>query len=57
MYNKSVKDPIVAAVTASLGAGSVACFSVSQGQNIFVALGVTIFATAVALIVDRFFFN
>ena len=43
MYNKSTKDPVVAAVTAGLGAGAVACFSVSQGQNIFVAIGVTAF--------------
>ena len=57
MYNNSTKDPVVAVVTAGLGAGAVACFSVSQGQNIFVAFGVTIFATAVALIVDRLFFN
>jgi len=38
-------------------AGAVACFSVSQGQNIFVAIGVTAFATTVALIADRLFFN
>ncbi len=57
MYNKSAKDPVVAAVTAGLGAGAVACFSVSQGQNIVVAIGVTLFATTVALMVDRFFFN
>ena len=57
MYNKSTKDPAVAAVTAGLGAGAVACFSASQGQNIFVAIGVTVFATTIALIVDRLFFN
>ncbi len=57
MYKNSTKDPLVAAVTAGLGAGAVACFSVSQGQNIFVAVGVTVFATTVALIVDRLFFN
>ncbi|MBD2317873.1 hypothetical protein [Phormidium tenue] len=57
MYNKSTKDPVVAAVTAGLGAGAVACFSVSQGQNVLVAIGVTAFATTVALIVDRLFFN
>ena len=58
MYNnKSTKDPLVAAVTAGLGAGAVACFSVSQGQNILVAIAVTAFATVMALIVDRVFFN
>ncbi len=57
MYKNSTKDPVVAAVTAGLGAGAVACFSVAQGQSIFVAVGVTIFATTVALIVDRLFFN
>ena len=57
MYKNSTKDPLVAAVTAGLGAGAVACFSVSQGQNVLVAIGVTVFATVVALIVDRFFFN
>jgi len=57
MYKNSTKDPLVAAVTAGLGAGAVACFSVSQGQNIFVAVGVTVFATTAALIADRLFFN
>ncbi|MDX2255781.1 MAG: hypothetical protein NW214_09715 [Pseudanabaenaceae cyanobacterium bins.39] len=57
MYNNSTKDPVVAAVTAGLGAGVVACFSVSQGQNIMVALMVTAFATIAALLVDRIFFN
>lgn len=57
MYNNSTKDPLVALVTAGLGAGAVACFSVSQGQNIFVAVGVTAFATTVALIVDKLFFQ
>jgi ABC-type Fe3+-siderophore transport system permease subunit len=57
MYKNSTKDPLVAVVTAGLGAGAVACISVSQGQNVFVAVGVTIFATTVALIVDHLFFN
>jgi len=57
MYNNSTKDPLVAAVTAGLGAGAVACFSVSQGQNILVAVCVTGFATVAALVVDRLFFN
>jgi hypothetical protein len=54
MYKKSSKDPISAAVTAALGAGAVACYSVSRGQNVFVGIGVTIFATVLALVIDRF---
>jgi hypothetical protein len=55
MYKKSTKDPIAAAITAALGAGTVACFSVSRGQNLFVGLGITVFATVLALVVDRWF--
>lgn len=53
MYRKTTKDPVVAAVTAAMGAGVVACYSVSQGQNVFVGIGITIFATIVALLVDK----
>jgi hypothetical protein len=55
MYKNSPRDPISSAITAALGAGTVACFSVSRGQNIFVGLGITIFAAAIALVVDHFF--
>jgi hypothetical protein len=57
MYKQSTKDPVVAAVTAAMGAGVVAGFSVSQGQNVFVGLGITAFATIVALLVDKIFFK
>ncbi|CAN1212625.1 hypothetical protein TUMEXPCC7403_20635 [Tumidithrix helvetica PCC 7403] len=57
MYKNTTKDPLVAAVTAAMGAGTVACISVSQGQNVFVGIGITIFATALALIVDKFCFK
>jgi len=57
MYKNPTKDPMIAAITAGLGAGTVACFSVSQGQNVLVAIAVTVFATAAALLVDRLFFN
>lgn len=57
MYKHSTKDPVVAVVTAAMGAGVVAGFSVSQGQNVFVGLGITAFATALALIVDKLFFK
>lgn len=55
MFNKSSKDPVSSMITAALGAGTVACFSVSRGQNVFVGIGVTIFAAAIALVVDRLF--
>jgi hypothetical protein len=57
MYKNTTKDPIVAAVTAAMGAGLVACVSVSQGQNLLVGIGVTIFATAIALLIDKFCFD
>jgi hypothetical protein len=57
MYKPSTKDPVVAAVTAAMGAGVVAGYSVSQGQNVLVGIGITIFATLVALLVDKVFFS
>jgi fatty acid desaturase len=54
MYNKNAgKDPIVAAVTASLGAGVATSFAVAQGQNPLLALGITAFAATVAVLCDR----
>jgi hypothetical protein len=51
MYNKnSDRDWLGAAVTAGLGAGIVTSFAVSQGQNPFVALGITGFSVVVALL-------
>mgnify|MGYP005843227397 CR=1 FL=1 len=55
MYKNSPKDPISSMITAALGAGTVACFSVSRGQNVFVGIAITIFAAAVALVVDQLF--
>ncbi len=57
MYRNSTKDPVVAAVTAAMGAGVVAAYCVSQGQNVFVGLGVTAIATTAALIVDKLLFE
>jgi len=57
MYRNSTKDPVVAVVTAAMGAGTVACFSVSQGQNLFVGIAITAFSTLVALLVDQLFFS
>lgn len=51
MYKKS--DSLVSVVTAAVGAGSVAYVGVSQGQSVLSGLGVTIMATAIALVVDR----
>lgn len=54
MYHKnSNKDWVGSAVIAALGAGIVTSFAVSQGQNPFVALGITGFAAGVALLFDR----
>lgn len=54
MYNKNTqKDPIVAAVTAALGAGVATSFAVAQGQSPLLALGITAFAAAVAVLCDR----
>ncbi|MGB3507834.1 MAG: hypothetical protein WBA93_01025 [Microcoleaceae cyanobacterium] len=54
MYkNRSNRDPLVAGVTAALGAGVVTSFAVSQGQHPLTALGITIFAAVVAVICDR----
>ena len=54
MYkNRSNRDPLVAAVTAALGAGIVTSFAVSQGQHPLTALGITLFAALVAMIFDR----
>ncbi|MFQ3680346.1 MAG: hypothetical protein SNJ60_07565 [Pseudanabaenaceae cyanobacterium] len=52
MYRKTTKDPVAAAVTAALGAGTVAGYCVSRGQNLLVGIGVTVVATVVALLVD-----
>ncbi|MGJ3252746.1 MAG: hypothetical protein ACFE0J_16690 [Elainellaceae cyanobacterium] len=54
MYNKnSQHDWLTAGVTAALGAGIVTTFAVSQGQNPFLGLGITVFAAGAALAVDQ----
>ena len=47
-------DPLASIVTAAVGAGSAAYISVSQGQSLVSGIGVTILATAIALVVDKF---
>ncbi len=55
MYDKnSKKDWLTASVTAGLGAGAVTTFAVSQGQHPLMALGITGFAVAAALLIDHY---
>lgn len=48
------KDWLGAFVIAALGAGVITSLAVSQGQNPFVALGITVFAATVAVLIDHF---
>jgi hypothetical protein len=48
------KDWIGATVIAALGAGVITSFAVSQGQNPFVGLGITLFAAISAVAIDHF---
>jgi hypothetical protein len=50
MYNSENKDLLTAGLIAALGAGIVTSFAVSQGQNPFIALGITVFSALVAVI-------
>jgi hypothetical protein len=55
MFNQnSKKDWVSAAITASLGAGAVTTFAISQGQHPLLALGITGFAVAAALVIDHY---
>jgi len=54
MYKNTGKDWVSAALVASLGAGVATSFAVSQGQNPFLALGITAFATVAALVIDHY---
>ncbi|MBF2098301.1 MAG: hypothetical protein IGQ88_08005 [Gloeomargaritaceae cyanobacterium C42_A2020_066] len=53
MYKPTEKDWPTAIATAGLGAGVVTSFAVSQGQDPWVALGITVFATVAALVIDE----
>ena len=54
MHNKnSNQDLLGAVITAALGAGIVTSFAVSQGQNPFVALAITIFSAIVAVLCSQ----
>lgn len=53
MYNAQ-KDWLGALMLAAIGAGIITSFAVSQGQNPFVGLGITAFASISAVILDHF---
>ncbi|MEA5462942.1 hypothetical protein [Leptothoe sp. PORK10 BA2] len=53
MYNAQ-KDWLGAFIIAALGAGIITSFAVSQGQNPLIALGITGFASAAAVLLDHF---
>ncbi len=55
MYRKKAdKDLLDAAVTASVGAGIVTTFAVSQGQHPALALAITIIAALFAVVCHQF---
>ncbi|MEM6252615.1 MAG: hypothetical protein AAF821_06790 [Cyanobacteria bacterium P01_D01_bin.156] len=47
------KDWLGSFVLAALGAGIITSFAVSQGQNPFVGLGITAFASVTAVLFDH----
>ena len=51
---ESKKDWLSALLTASLGAGIITSFAVSQGQNPLIGIGITAFAATAAVILDRY---
>ncbi|WP_448380211.1 hypothetical protein [Gloeomargarita sp.] len=53
MYRPSKRDWPAALVTAGLGAGVVTSLAVAQGQHPLVALGITLFAAVMAVVVDE----
>jgi len=55
MYDKNTKkDWLSAALTATLGAGAVTTFDISQGQHPAIALSITAFAVLAALLIDHY---
>ncbi|MEN9215584.1 MAG: hypothetical protein Q6J18_01495 [Gloeomargarita sp. DG02_3_bins_56] len=53
MYRPSQRDWPAALVTAGLGAGVATSWAVVQGQNPLVALGITLFAAVMAVVLDE----
>ena len=54
MYKpNSDRDLVTGLVAAAVGAGVITSFAVSQGQNPFLALGITAFSAIVAILLER----
>ncbi|MCS7031309.1 MAG: hypothetical protein NZL92_07250 [Gloeomargarita sp. SKYG116] len=53
MYRRNQRDWPTALATAGLGAGVVTSWAVMQGQHPGVALGITLFAAVMAVLVDE----
>ncbi|MEM6716705.1 MAG: hypothetical protein AAF827_10930 [Cyanobacteria bacterium P01_D01_bin.6] len=53
MYQKQEKDWFGSFVTAALGAGIITSLAVAQGQDPWLAIGITGFAAGVAVAFDR----
>ncbi|MCU0570430.1 MAG: hypothetical protein MUF49_28140 [Oculatellaceae cyanobacterium Prado106] len=54
MYKHTKKDWLSAGITATLGAGAVTSFAISQGQHPLMAFSITAFAVTAALMIDHF---
>lgn len=54
MYRNQEKDLTTSLLTAALGAGVITSFAVAQGQNLWTAISITLFAAAIAVIIDLF---
>jgi energy-converting hydrogenase Eha subunit G len=52
MYKNSQTDWLNSLVIAGLGAGVITSFAVGQGQNPFIALGITAIAAVAAVTID-----
>ena len=51
MHNPQEKDLLGAGLTAAVGAGIITSYAVSQGQNPFIAIAITIFSAISAVII------
>jgi len=54
MYQKREKDWLGSFVIAALGAGIITSLAVAQGQSPWLAMGITGFAAALAVVIDHF---
>ncbi|MDB9525276.1 hypothetical protein PN498_04695 [Oscillatoria sp. CS-180] len=53
MYQKQEKDWVGSLVVAGLGAGVITSFAIGQGQSPWLAIAITLFSAAMAVIIDR----